>query len=111
MSKCYCSICNFTESRQRRTWIFPWFAKEERMRRKTFRSRSGRGVKKIRVRPFSQRIWHVDYYSVHAHMARSQKFPKSEISLDTESEKNTLNPAGVESGIAPPFRFLNMKEW
>ena len=32
---------------------------------------------------FSQRIWYVEYYSVHAHMAWSQKFSKLEISLDT----------------------------
>jgi len=31
---------------------------------------------------FSQRIWYVEYWSVHAHMAWSQKFRKSEISLD-----------------------------
>jgi len=32
---------------------------------------------------FSQRIWYVEHHSVHAHMAWSQKFRKSEISLDT----------------------------
>jgi len=32
---------------------------------------------------FSQRIWYVECCSVHAHMAWSQKFRKSEISLDT----------------------------
>jgi len=32
---------------------------------------------------FSQRIWYVEYFSVHAHMAWSQKFRKSESSLDT----------------------------
>jgi len=32
---------------------------------------------------FSQRVWYVEYYSVHAYMAWSQKFRKSEISLDT----------------------------
>ena len=31
---------------------------------------------------FSQRIWYVEYYSVHAYMAWSQKYRKSEISLD-----------------------------
>jgi len=31
---------------------------------------------------FSQRIWHVEYYSVHAHMAQSQKFRKSDFSCD-----------------------------
>jgi len=32
---------------------------------------------------FSQRFWHVEYYSMHVHMVWSQKFRKSEISLDT----------------------------
>jgi len=32
---------------------------------------------------FYQRIWYVEYYSVHAYMVWSQKFRKSEISLDT----------------------------
>jgi len=32
---------------------------------------------------FSQPIWYVEYYYVHAHMTWSQKFCKSEISLDT----------------------------
>jgi len=32
---------------------------------------------------FCQCIWYVQYYSVHAHMAWSQKFRKYEISLDT----------------------------
>jgi len=33
---------------------------------------------------FCQGIWYVEYYSVHDHMAWSQKFRKSEMSLDTE---------------------------
>jgi len=32
---------------------------------------------------FYQRIWYVEYYSVHAYMLWSQKFRKSETSLDT----------------------------
>jgi len=36
---------------------------------------------------FSQRIWYVEYYSVHAHTAWSQKFRKSEISFDTGLKK------------------------
>jgi len=32
---------------------------------------------------FYQRIWYVEYHSVHAYMVWSQKFRKSEISLDT----------------------------
>jgi len=32
---------------------------------------------------FYQRIWYAQYYSVHAYMVWSQKFRKSEISLDT----------------------------
>jgi len=32
---------------------------------------------------FSQRIWYVEYNSMHVHMVWSQKFRKSEISLDT----------------------------
>ena len=51
MPKCYCSIFNFAESRRMPTWIFPWFAQEERMRSKTFRRRRKRGVKKMRLRP------------------------------------------------------------
>jgi len=34
---------------------------------------------------FYQRIWHVEYYSVHASRVWSQKFRMSEISLDTGS--------------------------
>jgi len=34
---------------------------------------------------FSQRIWYVEYYSVHAHMAWSQKFCKSKIWNEEES--------------------------
>jgi len=34
---------------------------------------------------FYQRIWYVEYYSVHAYMVWSQKFRKPEISLDTGS--------------------------
>jgi len=51
MPMCYRRICNFAESRQSRSWIFLWFAEEELMRSKTFWSRSGCGVKKIRIHP------------------------------------------------------------
>jgi len=36
-----------------------------------------------RYNQFYQRIWYVEYYTVHAHMMWSQKFHKSEISLGT----------------------------
>jgi len=36
MPVCHCRICNFAESRQSRSWIFLWFAEEQRMRSKTF---------------------------------------------------------------------------
>ena len=63
---------------------------------------------------FSQRIWNVEYYSVHAYMVWSHKFRKSEISLDTgpSSNKSTptpllfskfvKTPAGVDSDIPAP---------
>jgi len=53
---------------------------------------------------FYQRIWYVEYYSVHAYMVWSQKFRKSEISFETGSgtERKTQNPAGVDSGNADP---------
>jgi len=38
---------------------------------------------------FSQRIWYVKYYSVYAHMAWSQKFRKSAISLNIGPEPCT----------------------
>jgi len=38
---------------------------------------------------FCQRIWYVECYSVHAYMEWSQKFRKSDISLDT-GDSNTL---------------------
>jgi len=34
---------------------------------------------------FHQRIWYVEYDSVHAYLVWNQKFRKSEISLDTGS--------------------------
>jgi len=42
-------------------------------------------------RQFSQLSWYVEYYSVHAHMAWSQKFRKSEISLVTGTGKNDFS--------------------
>jgi len=39
---------------------------------------------------FSQRIWYVKYYSVHANIAWSQKFCKLEISLDTWTRSKKL---------------------
>jgi len=38
---------------------------------------------------------------VHVCMVWSQKFCKSEISLDTGSERRTQNPSGVDSGSGP----------
>ena len=42
---------------------------------------------------FSQRIWYVqvEYHFVHAYMSWNQKFRKSEILLDTWSEKTRRN--------------------
>jgi len=36
-------------------------------------------------------MWHVEYYSVHAYMVCSQKFRKSEISLDTGNKISYQN--------------------
>jgi len=36
------------------------------------------------------RVWYVEYYSAHAHIAWSQKFRKSEISLDSNPNPNKL---------------------
>ena len=47
---------------------------------------------------FLQRIWNVEYWSVHSHMARSHKFRKSEISLDTgDSASNGVVKCSVLS--------------
>ena len=51
MPMCYYRIRNFAKSRRSRSWIVLWFAEEERTRSKIFRSRSGGGVKKMRLRP------------------------------------------------------------
>jgi len=53
---------------------------------------------------FHQRIWYAEYYSVHAYMVWSQKFRKSEISLDTgvqvSGEISDFEPcAHVQSNI------------
>ena len=50
MPICYYRIRKFAESRRSRSWILLWFT-EERTRSKTFRSRNGRGVKKMRLCP------------------------------------------------------------
>ena len=44
---------------------------------------------------FCQRIRYVEYYFVHVHMAWSQKFRKSEISLGTRCSPNSTNFAIV----------------
>jgi len=48
---------------------------------------------------FYQRIWYVEYYSVHVYMVWSQKFRKSEILLDT----GPILSKGLQNRVLPIF--------
>jgi len=46
---------------------------------------------------FSQRISYAEHYSVHVHMTWSQKFRKSEISLDTGTNISRAKSEGIST--------------
>ena len=63
---------------------------------------------------FSQRIWNVEYYSVHAHMAWSQKFcltPVSRVVMvafrDVLSRAQSIKCNGAKPGVLLPGLFFS----